>query len=51
MAFLLRHEVTYEFEPGGWQIVNDLIMNHGFSCSVLESIVASVDMSNHCIVI
>lgn len=41
LAFLLRHDRTYEFEPSGWREVDDLMTNHGFSYSELESIVAS----------
>lgn len=41
LAFLLRHDGTYEFEPGGWRKVEDIVSNHGFSYAELDSIVAT----------
>ena len=41
LAYLLRHDALYGFEPGGWRRVRDLIDNHGFSSAILEYIVAN----------
>lgn len=41
LAYLLRHDTLYEFEPGGWRRVSDLIDNHGFSLAILEFIVTN----------
>lgn len=41
LAFLLRHDKTYEFELGGWRSVKDLVANHGFSGTELDNIVAT----------
>ena len=41
LAFLLRHDGTYEFELDGWRKVEDLVSNHGFSYAELDRIVAT----------
>ena len=41
LSYLLRHDNGYEFEPGGWRSVSDLIDNHGFTFAILEIIVAN----------
>lgn len=41
LAYLLRHDKDYSFDRHGWREVDDLILNHGFTRSLLESIVAT----------
>ena len=39
LAFFLRHDKDYQFDPRGWREVKDLVDNHGFTQESLESIV------------
>lgn len=39
LAFLLRHDKDYIFDGHGYREVKDLIENHGFTKSLLETIV------------
>lgn len=39
LAYLLRHDTSYQFKPGGWRETSDLIKNHGFTRAELEEIV------------
>ena len=41
LAFFLRHDGKYEFEPGGWRMVEELVTNHGFSRAELDKIVST----------
>lgn len=41
LAFLLRHDRTYDFDLCGWRAVEELVSNHGFSSTELYSIVAT----------
>ena len=41
LAKLLRHDSSYNFVPGGWRRVSDLIDNHGFTYAMLEFIVSN----------
>lgn len=43
LAFLLRHDKTYPFDKHGWRSVEDLITNHQFTMTVLETIVLCND--------
>ncbi len=39
LAYLLRHDKEYVFDKHGYRDVDDLIKNHGFTMSMLETIV------------
>ena len=39
LAYLLRHDTSYEFDVTGWRYVRDLTQNHGFTISELIDIV------------
>lgn len=39
LAFLLRHDLKYTFEPQGWRQVSDIISNHNISRVELDEIV------------
>ena len=39
LAYLLRHDKNYNFDPHGWREVKDLVENHGFSLEELKFIV------------
>ncbi len=39
LAFLLRHDGSYVFVSGGWRMVDDLVVSHGFSRTEIECIV------------
>ena len=41
LAYLLRHDTSYDFGNHGWREVSDLVENHGFSPDELISIVAN----------
>ena len=41
LAYLLRHDKSYDFGNHGWREVSDLVENHGFSPDELISIVAN----------
>lgn len=41
LAFLLRHDTNYSFDPHGWRLVSDLVANHGFTTELLVSIVTT----------
>lgn len=43
LAYLLRHDTEYAFDAHGWRMVDDLILHHGFTLSMLEHIVATND--------
>ena len=43
LAYLLRHDKTYQFDHYGWREVQDLLENHGFSMEELRTIVATSD--------
>ena len=40
LAYLLRHDTRYAFDPHGWREVNDLVSNHGYTVEMLQEIVA-----------
>lgn len=40
LAYLLRHDKSYDFDIHGWRTVHDLVENHGYSREELEAIVA-----------
>ena len=39
LAYLLRHDASYNFDSHGWREVKDLVENHGFTLVELDSIV------------
>lgn len=39
LAFLLRHDKSYEFDKHGWREVDDLLKNHGYTLDMLKDIV------------
>jgi len=41
LAYLLRHDKNYNFDPHGWREVKDLVENHGFSLEELKLIVST----------
>ena len=41
LAYLLRHDVNYNFDKHGWRQVQDLIEHHGFTKDELCDIVAT----------
>lgn len=41
LAYLLRHDTTYNFDANGYRDVNDLFNNHGFTYPILEEIVST----------
>lgn len=41
LAFLLRHDTTYDFDEHGWRDVEELKLNQGYTFELLEMIVAS----------
>ena len=41
LAFLLRHDRSYNFDSSGWREVSDLIKNHAYTKSELIEIVSS----------
>ena len=43
LAFLLRHDKTYDFLEHGYRDVDDLVANHGFTKEELSEIVATDD--------
>ena len=43
LAYLLRHDTSYQFDEHGWRKVADLIANHGFTMKELSVIVATND--------
>lgn len=40
LAFLLRHDKSYQFDHHGWRTVDDLIKNHGYTIDELDEIVS-----------
>ena len=43
LAYLLRHDPTYEFPPEGWRETMDLIRNHEFTLDDLKEVVKNDD--------
>ena len=41
LAYLLRHDISYNFDNEGWRLVEDLLSHHGFSLEELEEIAAN----------
>lgn len=41
LAYLLRHDVEYDFDEHGWRDVDDLISAHGYTMPLLDEIVAT----------
>lgn len=41
LAFLLRHDMDYQFDEHGWREVSDLVTNHGYTMDELKEIVAT----------
>lgn len=39
LAYLLRHDKSYDFDRNGWRAVEDLIANHGYTMEELDEIV------------
>jgi len=39
LAFLLRHDTSYNFDSQGWRDISDLTKNHGYTLSELVEIV------------
>lgn len=47
LAYLLRHDTSYDFKEGGWREVCDLVKNHGYSSEELENIVLTDDKGRY----
>ena len=47
LAYLLRHDPSYNFPKGGWRRVLDLVKNHGYTRSELKDIVDSDDKGRY----
>lgn len=47
LAFLLRHDKSYNFDKDGFRTVSDLIDNHRFTQDMLEKIVATDNKSRY----
>lgn len=47
LAYLLRHDKSYNFKEGGWREVSDLIKNHGYTRKELAEIVSTDDKGRY----
>lgn len=47
LAYLLRHDKSYDFLKGGWREIHDLIKNYGFTRKELSEIVESDDKGRY----
>ena len=47
LAYLLRHDESYQFDQHGWREVSDLISNHGFTMEELVCILANNDKQRY----
>lgn len=47
LAYLLRHDTQYAFDPHGWRKVEDLITCHGFTMELLCAIVKTDDKGRY----
>ena len=47
LAYLLRHDKSYNFPKNGWRTVSDLTRNHGFTIKELAEIVSTDDKGRY----
>lgn len=47
LAYKLRHDDEYQFEPGGWRSLSDLCDHHSFSRKEIIDIVANDDKGRY----
>lgn len=47
LAYLLRHDREYVFDPHGWRSVRELVTEHGFTVGQLRHIVAVDDKQRY----